>query len=57
MLQRLEEPKYDTNELDAEFGGHRVLAVMRSPAQDLGAEATVGVPNIFAVCLPQPLLL
>ncbi|CAG01724.1 unnamed protein product, partial [Tetraodon nigroviridis] len=41
----LEEP----NELDAAFGGHRVLAVMRSPAQDPGAEANVGPSVAVAV--------
>lgn len=51
ILQSLEEPKYDV-ELDAEFGGSRVLAVMRSPVQDRGAEGTVSVPNIIAVRLP-----
>ncbi|XP_056895921.1 cation-transporting ATPase 13A2 isoform X2 [Takifugu flavidus] len=38
----LEEPKYDINELDAEFGGNRVLAVMRPPVQGQGAEGTSG---------------
>ncbi|XP_036959731.1 cation-transporting ATPase 13A2 isoform X2 [Acanthopagrus latus] len=34
----LEEPEGDGKVLDAEFGGHRVLAVMRPPTQQLSAQ-------------------
>ncbi|XP_063735179.1 cation-transporting ATPase 13A2 isoform X2 [Eleginops maclovinus] len=37
----LQEPEGDRNPLDAEFGGHRVLAVLRPP-QQLQAQATSG---------------
>lgn len=52
ILQSLQEPKHDVNEFDAEFGGNRVLGVMRSPVQDLRAEGTVSVPNTITVYLP-----
>ncbi|CAJ1055363.1 cation-transporting ATPase 13A2 isoform X1 [Xyrichtys novacula] len=36
----LEEPNGNGNVLDEEFGGHKVLAVMRPPAQQLQAQGT-----------------
>lgn len=49
ILQTLEEPYGDGKALDAEFGGHRVLAVMRPPAQQLQAQGIVSVPAIILI--------
>uniref|UniRef100_A0A668AMD4 ATPase cation transporting 13A2 n=1 Tax=Myripristis murdjan TaxID=586833 RepID=A0A668AMD4_9TELE len=38
--KELHEPEGDQTELDSAFGGYRVLAVMRPPAQQLQAEGT-----------------
>lgn len=47
ILQTLEEPDGDGRILSEEFGGHRVLAVMRPPPQQLQPRETVSVtPNI-----------
>ncbi|XP_061592623.1 cation-transporting ATPase 13A2 isoform X2 [Cololabis saira] len=45
----LQEPEGDGNELDAEFGGHKVLAVMRSPTQ----QAQAGSSTSEAVAIVQ----
>lgn len=49
IFQTLEEPEGNGQALDAEFGGNRVLAVMRSPPQQLMAQGTVSVPHIKLV--------
>lgn len=43
-LQTLQEPDGDNSVLDAEFGGHRVLAVMRPPNQQ--AYGSVSIPSV-----------
>lgn len=45
ILQTLQEPEGNGKTLDAEFGGHRVLAVMRPPTQRLQAQGSVSVPT------------
>uniref|UniRef100_A0A8C9WRM5 ATPase cation transporting 13A2 n=1 Tax=Sander lucioperca TaxID=283035 RepID=A0A8C9WRM5_SANLU len=45
----LHEPEGDGNVLDAEFGGHRVLAVLRPPKQQPQAQEAVSVPTITLI--------
>lgn len=45
IFQTLEEPEGDGKALDAEFGGHRVLAVMRPPTRQLSAQGPVSYPQ------------
>lgn len=45
-FQTLQEPEGDGKELDAEFGGHRVLSVMRPPTQQFHAQGTVSARTI-----------
>lgn len=47
ILQTLEEPVGDGRILCEEFGGHRVLAVMRPPLQQLQPKETVSVTAII----------
>lgn len=48
--QTLQEPEPEEQTLDAEFGGHRVLAVMRPPTQGLQDEGLVSVTHHHCSC-------
>ncbi|XP_008292149.1 polyamine-transporting ATPase 13A2 [Stegastes partitus] len=43
----LQEPEGDGNVLDAEFGGHKVLAVMRPPAEGISTSEAVAIVQRF----------
>lgn len=46
FFQTLQEPQGDGNVIDAEFGGHKVLSVVRPPAHRLQTQVSKNVPII-----------
>lgn len=47
IFQTLQEPEGEGNMLDAEFGGHKVLAIMRPPVHHFQTRGNVSVPAIL----------